>query len=248
MDERHVPPVGLRYWILFLVTSVFGSHMGDVIMTVIAGSLGRQILLLAVVLLAIFLAERYDRRTSDAFYWSAVIVVQMMANRLADFAVLQLGINRIGLVVGLVILLVTTLIMSRSDETRLFSRIALERPGAAAKPMADVPHWLGLFVASILGSAAADLAAITFRLGSAGAALVVSSVVIVLLYLQRSSRPVRLHAFWLTTTLVRADGISFGDLLVKGAYLHFGLMVSALVSGITVVALLVCWRPPKSPV
>lgn len=246
MDERHVPPVSLRYWILFLIASVFGSHMGDVVMAASAGNLVPQILIFAGVLFLIFLAEHYDRWSSDAYYWCGVIVVQMMANRLADFAVLQLGINRLALVIGLAVLLVTTVIMSRSEETRLFSRLVLERSPAAAKPMADLPHWLGLFVASILGAAVADVVAINFHFGSSYAALTIAAVVIVLLYLQRRTRPVRLHAFWLTTTLVRADGISIGDVLVKSASVQMGLALSALLSGVVIVVLLIWWRPPKS--
>ncbi len=248
MDERHVPPIGLRYWAVFVAASVFGAHMGDVVTAALRIGLLCQILVLAVALLLVFLVERHDRSSTDAYYWGAVIIMQVMAVRLADFAALQLGINRIELVGGLVLLLVTTIIVSRSDETHIFSTLQLERPGPAAKPLADVPHWLDLIVASVLGSAAADLVAITFGIGTVLSAVVLSALVIVLIYLQRRSRPARLHAFWLTTTVVRADGICLGDLLVKGPNLQLGLALSTVLSALLVIGLLVYWRAPKSPV
>ncbi|SJZ31730.1 Uncharacterized membrane-anchored protein [Enhydrobacter aerosaccus] len=246
MDERHVPPVGLRYWLLFLITSVFGSHMGDAVRSLVSSGLLCQILVLAGFLSLVFVIERRDRRASDIHYWSAVIIVQMMAVRLADFSVIQLHINRIELVIGLMVLLAATLVMSRSDETRIFSRLQLERPAADARPMADFPHWMGLLIASVAGSVAADLFAITFHLGAAGSALAISVVAIVLVYLQWPTRRGRLHAFWITTTLVRADGIAIADVLVKKSYLHLGLALGTVLSGLVVIGLLLSWRPPKS--
>lgn len=248
MDERHVPPIGLRYWVLFVVTSVFGAHMGDVVAAVLTFGVLGQMLVLAAVLAAIFIAERYDRSSTDAWYWIAVIVIQIAAVRLADFSTIRLGINRIELVGGLAVLLVTTMIVARSDETHLFSTLQLERPGTAAKPMADVAHWLGMIVASTLGCAGADLCAITFGVGTVFTAAIISTIVVVLLHLQRRSRPNRLHAFWVTTILVRADGVAIGDLLVKGPHVHLGLALSACLTGSLVLAFLLLWRAPPSDV
>jgi len=248
MDEKHVPPIGLRYWTLFVVASVFGAHMGDVITALLTIGLLGKILFLAVILAAIFIAERYDRSSTEAWYWLAVIVIQVAAVRLADFSTIRLGINRIEVVSALALLLVTTMIVARSDESHLFSTLQLERPGTAAKPMADVAHWLGMIVASTLGAAGADFCAITLGVGTVLSVVIISVTVLVLLYLQRRSRPDRLHAFWLTTTLVRSDGIVIGDLLVKGPHLHLGLAVSSLLTGVVLLGLLIFWRAPDSPV
>jgi uncharacterized membrane-anchored protein len=248
MDEKHVPPIGLRYWTLFVVASVFGAHMGDVIAALLTIGLLGKILFLAVILAAIFIAERYDRSSTEAWYWLAVIVIQVAAVRLADFSTIRLGINRIEVVSALALLLVTTMIVARSDESHLFSTLQLERPGTAAKPMADVAHWLGMIVASTLGAAGADFCAITLGVGTVLSVVIISATVLVLLYLQRRSRPDRLHAFWLTTTLVRSDGIVIGDLLVKGPHLHLGLAMSSLLTGLVLLGLLIFWRAPDSPV
>jgi uncharacterized membrane-anchored protein len=248
MDEKHVPPIGLRYWTLFVVASVFGAHMGDVIAALLTIGLLGKILFLAVILAAIFIAERYDRSSTEAWYWLAVIVIQVAAVRLADFSTIRLGINRIEVVSALALLLVTTMIVARSDESHLFSTLQLERPGTAAKPMADVAHWLGMIVASTLGAAGADFCAITLGVGTVLSVVIISAAVLALLYLQRRSRPNRLHAFWLTTTLVRSDGIVIGDLLVKGPHLHLGLAMSSLLTGLVLFGLLIFWRAPDSPV
>lgn len=249
MDERHVPPIGARYWVFFIMASIFGGHMGDVLMGTLPGIgvLGRM-LFIAVLLTIVFIGERYDRSATDAWYWLAVILIQMAAVRLADFSTIQLGINRFEVVGALAVLLVTTMVVARSDETHLFSTLQLERPGTAAKPLADVAHWLGMIVASTLGAAAADLCAITFHVGIGVSALIFSAMIAILLQLQRRSRPNRLHAFWLTTILVRADGISLGDVLVKGDHLHLGLPLSTALTAIVTIGMLALWRPPAARV
>jgi len=245
MDERHVPSIGLRYWALFIVTSVFGGHMGDVVVAALPiGVLGRM-LVLAFLLAAVFVVERYDRSSTDAWYWIAVIIIQIAAVRLSDLSTVRLGFSPLEVVGALAILLVTTMVVARSDETHLFSTLQLERPGTAAKPMADVAHWLGLIVASTLGAAAADLCAVTIGVGTVLSAALFSLVILILLQLQRRSRPRRLHAFWITTVLMRADGVAIGDLMNKGPHLHVSLGFSAFLSGCLTVGLLLFWRQPK---
>ncbi|MBV8393910.1 MAG: hypothetical protein JOY81_12080 [Alphaproteobacteria bacterium] len=223
--------------------------MGDVLLGALpsVGVLGRM-LFVAVLLAIVFIGERYDRSPTDAWYWLAVILIQMAAVRLADFSTIQLGINRLEVVGALALLLVTTMVVARSDETHLFSTLQLERPGTAAKPLADVAHWLGMIVASTLGAAGADLCAITFHVGTLASALILTAMILILLQLQRRSRPNRLHAFWLTTILVRADGVSIGDLLVRGDHLHLGLPLSTLLTALVTIAMLAFWRPPTAHV
>jgi uncharacterized membrane-anchored protein len=247
MDERHVPSIGLRYWVLFLVTSVFGGHLGDLLAAALPiGLLGRM-LVLAFLLAAVFVVERYDRSSTDAWYWIAAIIIQVAAVRLSDLSTIQLGFSPFEVVAALALLFVTTMIVARSDETHLFSTLQLERPGTAAKPMADVAHWLGLIVASTLASAAEDLLAISFGAGTVLSTIFFSATAAILLQLQRRSRPNRLHAFWLTTILMRADGVAIGDLMTKGPHLQLGLGLSAVLSGCVAIGMLLFWRQPKPP-
>jgi uncharacterized membrane-anchored protein len=246
MDERHVPSIGLRYWALFIVTSVFGGHMGDLLTAALPiGVLGRM-LVLAGLLAAVFVVERYDRSSTDSWYWIAAIVIQVAAVRLSDLSTIQLGFSPLEVVAALALLLMTTMVVARSDETHLFSTLQLERPGTAAKPMADVAHWLGMIVASTMGSAAEDLLSLSVGAGTVVSTVLFSAMVVGLLLLQRRSRPHRLHAFWLTTILARADGVAIGDLLSKGPHLHVGLGLSTLLSGCVAIGLLLFWRQPKS--
>lgn len=78
MDERHVPPIGLRYWLIFLLVSVFGGHMGDVVAMVLPFTILGRMVVLATLLAVIFVAERYDHHSStDACYWLAVALLQI---------------------------------------------------------------------------------------------------------------------------------------------------------------------------
>lgn len=249
MDERHVPPIGLRYWVIFLLVSILGGQIGDLAPVLLPFSILGRMIVLAMILAAIFVVERYDNRSStDAYYWLAVLTMQIGAVRLNDFSALQLGMDRLELVGALIVLLVTTIIVARSDESHLFATMQLERPGTAARPLADVAHWLGLIVASILGAAASDLFTLTFAMGPVLPVMVFSAGLAVLFYLQRRSRPDRLHAFWLTTTLARADAIAIGDWLIKGPHLHLDLGLATVVTGILVVILVAFWRAPPAHV
>src|SRR5476649_117946 len=115
MDERNVPSIGLRYWALFIVTSVFGGHLGDLLIVVLPiGVLGRM-LVLAGLLAAVFVVERYDRSSTDAWYWIAAIVIQVAAVRLSDLSTIQLGFSPLEVVAALALLLMTTMVVARSD-------------------------------------------------------------------------------------------------------------------------------------
>ena len=80
MDEGHVPSIGLRYWAIFVVTSVFGAHMADVVAAALTFGVLGQMLVVAAVLTVIFIAERFDKSATDAWYWIAVIVIQIAAS------------------------------------------------------------------------------------------------------------------------------------------------------------------------
>jgi len=247
MDERHVPPIGLRYWAIFVVVSIFGGQMGDLVPMLLPFSILGRMVVVAGVLAAIFVTERFDNRSStDAYYWLAVVVMQVAAVRLADLSALHLGMDRLELVGALILLVVTTVIVSRGDESHIIASLQLERPGAAARPIADMAHWLGMIMASILGTAASDLFAITFGVGTLLLAVLFSAAATLLLHLQRRSRPDRLHAFWLTTTVVRADGVAIGDFLVKGPHAHLGLALATALTGIVVIAAITLWPVPQS--
>lgn len=246
MDEKHVPPIGTRYWILFSIASIFGAHLGDVLPNMLPIDVWQRLLVQATLIAAVFIAEQRDRSSTELWYWIAVVLFQMTAVRLGDISTVNLGFDPLVMAGGLALLLVTTMVMARADDTHLYATMQLERPGTEGKPLADVAHWLGLIVASTLGAVAADLGSTVLGVGPVLVVTLLSIIVAALLHLQRRTRPDRLHAFWLTTVLVRSTGVAISDLMVKGPPFNLGLLLSTALSGCFMVGLLVLWPPSKS--
>ena len=175
MQDVHVPPLTLRSWTVFMIASVFGANLGDFISVYLALGFTVRMLALLAVLVAIFTFEKYDRSTTQAWYWMAVIVIQAASTKLADFSTIELGFGRFAVIVGLAVLLAATFVVARSSPSLLISTHMISRPGRAAKPMADSAHWVAMVVASTLGSVAADAFGIGLGLGPLRSAVILPS-------------------------------------------------------------------------
>lgn len=242
MDESHVPRIGLRYWILLLLAMTVGSYAGYIMTIPLGLPLGIKLVPLSVILIGIFLGERRARRSGDGWYWMAVAVIEAAGTRVADISTAHLGLDHLYLVVGLAILLGTTLAVGRSDETRLISRLQIER----ARPTADATHWMGMIVVSILGAVASDLARNEFQLGPVIAGGMFAAMLWGVHALFRRTRTNRLFLFWTAIAVMRAEAGCVGQIV--GQQLSHGLgrgpgltAGAALLLGLLVV-LLVLWR------
>jgi uncharacterized membrane-anchored protein len=243
MSEDHVPPIGPRYWAIFLVAGVLGTQLGDALPIVLPIGVPYRLLVLAVLIAALFLAERYARSPTELWYWGAVILIQVTAVRLRDFSTIDLGVNLLAMAGSLAVLMVTTMMMARSGDAHLYATMQLERPGTEVKPVADAAYWLGLIFASTLGAVTADLCSKFLRIGLYPSVGIMSLALAVLLYLQRRSRPNPLRAFWVTIILMRSDAAVISDAMIEGPSVNLGLMASTALTACLMIGLLVLWRP-----
>ena len=243
MQDVHVPSVSARSWGVLMAASVFGANLGDYVAGHLAlGFIGRM-LVLAAVLVSVFLGERRDRSKSHAWYWMAVVVIQAVSTKLADFSTVDLGFSRATVIAGLALLLVVTFVAARSSPSLIISTHMISRPGTAAKPMADAAHWMAMLVASTLGSVAADFFSIGLGFGALGAAIVLSVMTAGVFCLPRLSNANRLLIYWMTIALILAAGSALADVVARD--LAVGLTLSTALTGALMVGLLLLWREPQ---
>ncbi len=246
MQDVHVPSLSLRSWAVFMIASVFGANMGDFVSEHLALGFTGRILVLAAVLAAIFTAERYDRSKTQAWYWMAVVVIQAASTKLADFSTTELGFGRAAVIVGLAVLLAATFVVARSSPSLLISTHMISRPGRAAKPMADAAHWVGMIVASMLGSVAADVFTLGLGLGALRAAIALLAITAGVSCLWRLPKANRLLVYWLTIAVILAAGTAMADVLVRGRAFALGLPLSTALTCAAMVSLQLLWREPRA--
>ena len=206
---------------------MFGAELGDFCSEVLGLGHVRGLPVLAVVLAAIFLAERTARFATEAFYWAAIVTLRTAATNLADFATHDLRLGYVlfmAVLAGLLLLLVWR------------SARPVDRDG----PGADSVYWLTMLVAGTLGTAlgdfCADQAGLVVSTGcwAAMAVAVLAGVV--------RQPTVGAAWYWTAIVVIRTVGTNAGDFVAGRHGLALGLPVSTSVSAAALVVLLVVWQ------
>jgi uncharacterized membrane-anchored protein len=146
MKQEHVPLAGARYWVALSIASVFGANMGDFVARYLHLGHAGGLLPLAAMLAVVFVAERRDRSPHQWYYWLAIIIVRTAATNLADLGASDFKLGKIGLTIGLSIVLVLALLLSppskaaEATDTRVFRL-----------PITDAKYWAAMFIAGTLG-------------------------------------------------------------------------------------------------
>ena len=234
MKPIHLPALGPRYWAALCIASIFGANMGDFF----AHNLGlghvAGLPFLAAALAIVMVAERFDTLRHQVYYWCAIIIVRTAATNFADFAAGDLKLPRLWVMVVLAILLIAAVWLSwRFTWQRLANK-------ADEVLCADLGYWVCMFLAGTLGTVIGDYSSHNLKLDDAGAAILLSPIVALLLVAGRNGRLLLLPLFWTTVVAIRAAGTAIGDTLAGRHML--GLPVSTAVTGAVFVILLVVWK------
>lgn len=233
MQDHHVPRIGLAYWVTFVVASIFGVNLSDILAAHLALGTAARVLLFAGALLAVLLAERYDRSETHVWYWLAIIVIQGAANKLADFSTRGLGLGRVEVLASLAVLLVVTFVTVRSSASMLVETRMIARTDEA-RPMTDTAYWIAMIFASTLGAVGGDLCRL--GLGFVVSLAVLSLLLGATLWVRTRPQTNRLVAYWLSVVVARALGIVTADFLASGAVLPSGLASSTILTGTVMAA------------
>lgn len=237
-----VPAVTAMFWLAKALTTALGESTSDFLVhrfppvpAVLAGF----------VLFCIALSVQLRARRYLAWvYWFAVAMVGVFGTMAAD--VLHVGFKVPYTVSTILFALVLTAVFAtwyRCERT--LSMHAIDTPRR------ELFYWAAVVSTFALGTAAGDLAAVTFHLGYLSAGLLFTALLLLPALGYRWAGLNAVFAFWFAYVLTRPVGASFADWFGKPSSEH-GLGVGAgPVSLILALALLCCVavlaRRPASP-
>jgi uncharacterized membrane-anchored protein len=181
MKPIHLPTLGPRYWTALCLASIFGANMGDFFAHDLGLGHVAGLPFLAAALLAVLLAERFESLRHEVYYWTAIIVVRTAATNFADYAAGDLKLPRIWVMAVLTVLLIAAVWASWHFAWRR------ETDKSDAVLRADLGYWVCMFLAGTLGTEAGDYSSHNLKLGDAGAALLLSPMVALMLVAGRAA-------------------------------------------------------------
>jgi len=238
MQRTNVPALGLRYWVIISLASVFGANMGDFVSHVLGLGHARGLPLLVATFVVILLAERRSRVGTEAYYWLAIVTIRTAATNLADLGTHDLRLSYQSVIAGLAMLLVLVVYFARSP----FSAPADAGRAAALKgvPKTDVQYWTAMLIAGTLGTALGDFAAGGLGLGASS--IVFLALLAVVVALGYRTVITTTGFYWLTIVIVRTAGTNVGDFLAGRHGLGLGLRASTACTALLLIVTALVWK------
>jgi uncharacterized membrane-anchored protein len=230
MQTRHVPRIGLRYWVAITFASIVGTNLGDLYAHENGLGLGLGLCLLVLLFVVAYLIEKRDIGAHEIYYWLAIVIIQTGATNIADYLAYRVRIPGLLLSAALAALIA------------LFARGAQRGMdgGDGYLPATGLRYWAAMLSAGVFGTVVGDICAHHFGQGPASAGL--GLLLAALLAAGKSRVSTQLAAYWCTVALARTAGTCMGDWLAENKVLHIGLPLSTLLTGTAFVAILALWR------
>ena len=216
--------ITLMFWVVKLLTTAMGESTSDflVFWNVINPYIA---VVLGLVGLIVALAIQFSvRRYIPWVYWLAVVMVAIFGTMAADVAHVVVGIPYLVSTLSLAIILVAVFIAWYVSEGTLSIHSIYTVPR-------EIFYWMTVMATFALGTAAGDLAAAPFQLGSfsygglgyltAGILFAVAFALPALAY--RFLRANEIATFWIAYVITRPLGASFADWFGKPFFGGLGL-------------------------
>jgi uncharacterized membrane-anchored protein len=239
MNDRHLPVLGPRFWTALCFASVFGANLGDFFAHDLGLGHVKGLPFLALAFVCIVVAERFDRRIHEGWYWAAIVVIRTAATNLADLLSGDLQVPRAWSMpaLGLALALVVGLAWSAWRRSGGQSTSGRSTPGRKSPVLsADAPYWVCMLLAGTLGTVLGDYVSHNLHLGDARASIALAIPLALLFALGGRGRLGGPAFYWAAVVMVRAAGTAVGDFFAQRAVL--GLAASTAVTGLAFVALL----------
>jgi uncharacterized membrane-anchored protein len=234
-----LPTIDAGYWAAIVAASMCGTNAGDLA----AGPLGlghvRGMLPIALVFLAVVLAEKALNWTTVAFYWTAIILLRTMATNIADFATHDAGLSYPVFVAVLIALMGAILWF----DNRGSSPAQPAPQGAPRLPSTGWSYWALMLAAGVLGTALGDW------LADDGPGVYWASVIGAPFFAAALWAAVRFGLtkpwYWLAIVTCRTWGTDLGDMLVTlfrpAASRSAALWISTVLTGILLASVIALW-------
>ncbi len=242
MKRAHVPTIAPRYWLGITLASIFGTNLGDFYAHSSGLGLIGGLPILVALFVAVYVIERFDGRTHDGYYWLCIIILRTGATNIADYMAGRRGLNidRLTLSIGLGLAIAFLAWWSARAEFKLG-----QHPVRKALPDTGGVYWLAMLTAGVFGTVMGDF--FEKMMGQGIASLMLGVVLAVALLIYRRGILRMAYAYWLAIAAARTTGTAIGDWLAENKFLHIGLPLSTLLTGIAFVAALVLWRDRRQP-
>jgi uncharacterized membrane-anchored protein len=232
MQLRHLPTIDARYWTAILFASLFGTNLGDLYAHDSGLGLGLGLLVLLGLFVATYAVELRDRRSHEAYYWLAIIIIRTGATNIADVLAFRVRIPQLVLSLALAAL-VAALAWRRSP-----MQGGLD--GSAGRKHIRLAYWGAMLGAGVFGTVVGDVCSHAF--GQGPSALVLIALLAGALGLLRDRASATALSYWSVLMLARTAGTCAGDWLAETKLLHLGLPLSTLLTGAGFTAILIFWR------
>ena len=203
-----VPEVTLAFWVIKIAATTLGETGGDAVsMSMNLGYLIGTVIFSAVFLAAVF-AQIKAKTFQPFLYWATIIATTTVGTTLADFADRSLGIGYTGGSTLLIVLLFGSLFIWH----RTLGSVSVS---TVSSPKAEMFYWVTIMFSQTLGTALGDWTADTAGLGYAGAAVVFSTLLALVVAAYYWTNVSRTLLFWAAFILTRPLGAVVGDFLDK---------------------------------
>lgn len=203
-----VPELTLAFWIIKIAATTLGETGGDTVsMSMHLGYLIATAIFAAMFLAAV-IAQIKARTFRPFLYWTTIIATTTVGTTLADFADRSLGIGYAGGSTLLLALLLGSLFVWH----RTLGSVSVN---TVTSPKAELFYWVTIMFSQTLGTALGDWTAGTAGLAYTGAAVVFSTLLILVVAAYYWTNLSRTLLFWAAFILTRPLGAVVGDFLDK---------------------------------
>ncbi|MDQ0993561.1 hypothetical protein [Streptomyces sp. V3I7] len=224
---RKLPEVTLAFWVMKIAATTLGETAGDLFSQTLELGYFLTTVALFLVFVVTLVIQLRSARYHPFFYWTVILSTSMAGTTMSDFmnrdssaqylsgGASSLGWGPQGFGLGypegaailVSILLVIFLVWKLSGMTFQIRDIVTFR--------GEVLFWSAILVSNTLGTSMGDFMSDSSGLGYAGAALVVSGALAVLLVLMKVPAVPNVLLFWIAFVLTRPLGATAGDFLTK---------------------------------
>jgi uncharacterized membrane-anchored protein len=174
MRYANVPAVDARYWTAITLASIFGCNLGDCLSFYAHWNHWIGLGPLAVIFVALLFGERQSAFTTQAWYWTIVIVLRAAATNLADLATHTFEWPYPRVILGLAV--IQALVVCP-----VLPRLISAGNNRTGRPATNGWYWLSLLTAGTLGTAIGDWTAEELHLGTGYGTLVLGAIFAVVL-------------------------------------------------------------------
>lgn len=205
---RKIPRLDAAYWVLLIAATIFGETGGDMLsMGLDLGYLAATAIFLALFAVALVLQVR-SPGDQPGYYWAVIIATSTTGTTIADAMTRTFDLGYASgsaLLLGLLALVFGAWKLSGARLT----------DGGRLPRSAEILYWVGILVASTLGTAFGDYIADESGLGFAGAAALLAVLLTLVAGLQRFAPNQKEIFYWAAIIVVHPLGATAGDFLTK---------------------------------